>query len=77
MVNYNINLDRLILWSTLLGLSSYTYYYYYYGSKNSYDYKKKYFFFNRILKPNKKGNNVSFSGDVKIIIVPNRFQELR
>ena len=77
MVNYNINFDRLILWSTLLGLSSYTYYYYYYGSKNSYDYKKKYFTFKRILKPNKKGNNVSFSDDVKIIIVPNRFQELR
>ena len=77
MINYNINLNSCIFWSTLLGLSSFTYYYYYYGSKNNFDYKKKNLFFKRVLKPNKNGNNVSFSNNVKIIIIPNRFQESR
>ena len=72
MINYNINYEKMFYIATVISLSSFMYYYYY-RTNYDYDYKIKKKPYEIVYKPNKNGNNVKFSNIVKVINVPNRF----
>jgi len=81
MINWNyiimINYDYIPIMFTLLSVSTFTYYYYFNNADNhDHDYSYKTISYKepkRIINPNKKGKNVSFSENVKVILIPNRF----